>query len=185
MTFDLWPDFQGHVKRNLRSVSFQRLKLANFGIFAGDMDVDRCCEVTSIVNTDIVTFSRSTEVIRGQWPLMTSYVIHFSGLCNFGNFYFWILTPKMVRRGPKASHSILKTAAVRNVLVFNPRPAGVWLVTRPAGGGGGGHNRQRAPEISQTTGPISKFQTPFDIPVRTRQNNFTWRSLMTSQVRSK
>ena len=47
--------------------------------------------------------------------------------------------------------------------IINPRPAGVWLVTRPAGGGGG----QRAPpEISQTTGPISKFQTPFDSPVR-------------------
>ena len=47
--------------------------------------------------------------------------------------------------------------------VVNPRPAGVWLVTRPAGGGGG----QRAPpEISQTTGPISKFQTLFDSPVR-------------------
>ena len=40
MTFDLWPDFQGHVKRNLRSVPFQRLKLANFGMFAGDMDMD-------------------------------------------------------------------------------------------------------------------------------------------------
>ena len=40
-------------------------------------------------------------------------------------------------------------------------PLGVWLVTRPAGGGG-----QRPPQISQTTGPISKFQTPFDSPVR-------------------
>ena len=39
MTFDLWPDFQGHVKRNLRSVPFQCLKLANFGIYAGDMDM--------------------------------------------------------------------------------------------------------------------------------------------------
>ena len=48
-------------------------------------------------------------------------------------------------------------------LAFNPRPAGVWLATRPGGGGGG----QRAPsEISQTTGAISKFQTPFDSPVR-------------------
>ena len=47
--------------------------------------------------------------------------------------------------------------------IHNLRPAGVWLVTRPAGGGGG----QRAPpEISQTTGPISKFQTPFDSPIR-------------------
>ena len=45
----------------------------------------------------------------------------------------------------------------------NPRPAGVWLVTRPAGGGGGGKG---PPEISQTTGPISKFQTPFDSLVR-------------------
>ena len=42
------------------------------------------------------------------------------------------------------------------------RPAGVWLVTRPAGGGGG----KGPPEISQTTGPISKFQAPFDSPVR-------------------
>ena len=38
---------------------------------------------------------------------------------------------------------------------INPRPAGVWLVTRPAGGGGG----KGPPEISQTTAPISKFQT--------------------------
>ena len=72
MAFDLWPDLQGHVKRNLRSVPFQRLKLASFGISAGDMDMDRCCEVTPMVYTDIVTIPRSTEVIRGQWPLMTS-----------------------------------------------------------------------------------------------------------------
>ena len=45
-----------------------------------------------------------------------------------------------------------------------PRPAGVWIVTRPAGGGGG--PKGPPPEISQTTGPISKFQTPFDSPVR-------------------
>ena len=47
----------------------------------------------------------------------------------------------------------------------NPRPAGVWLVTRYAGGGG---------EISQTTGPISKFKTPFNSPC-------TW----TTRTRSK
>ena len=75
MTFDLWPDFQGHVERNLHSVQFQRMKLANFGIYAGDMDMDRCWEVISMVYTGILTFPRSTEVIRGQWPLITSYVI--------------------------------------------------------------------------------------------------------------
>ena len=30
------------------------------------MDMDRCCEVTPMVYTDIVTIPRSTEVIRGQ-----------------------------------------------------------------------------------------------------------------------
>ena len=51
-----------------------------------------------------------------------------------------------------------------SVLIVNPRPAGVWIATRPAGGGGG--KRAPPPEISRTTGPISKFQTPFDSPVR-------------------
>ena len=31
---------------------------------------------------------------------------------------------------------------------------------------GGGGRAKGPPEISQTTGPISKFQTPFDSPVR-------------------
>ena len=63
MTFDLQPDVQCHVKRNLRAVPFQSLKLANFGI--GDMDKDRCGEVTSMIHTNNATFPRSTEVIRG------------------------------------------------------------------------------------------------------------------------
>ena len=46
--------------------------------------------------------------------------------------------------------------------MLNPRTAGVWLVTRPVGGGGA----KASLEISQTTGPISKFQTRFDCPVR-------------------
>ena len=44
---------------------------------------------------------------------------------------------------------------------FNPRPAGVWLVTRPAGGGGA-----KGPWDLPNSGPISKFQTPFDSPRR-------------------
>ena len=55
------------------------------------------------------------------------------------------------------------TRGCKSVHAFNPRPAGVWLVTRPAGGGGGAKG---PPEISQTTGPIPEFQTPFDSPVR-------------------
>ena len=114
MTFDLWPDFQGRVKRSLRFVSFQRLKLANFVIYAGDMDMDRCWDVTFMVYTDIVTFPRSTEVIRGQWPLMTSYVF-FSGLCApRGNLvrWFWILhlfTIHMCRNEGHWGHKIHQT----------------------------------------------------------------------------
>ena len=33
LNIDLRPDFQGHVKRNLRSTAFRHLPLANFGIF--------------------------------------------------------------------------------------------------------------------------------------------------------
>ena len=63
-------------------------------------------------------------------------------------------------QGSVCTHSGLRQSWTR--VTLNPRPAGVWIVTRPAGGGG-----QRAPpEISQTTGPISKFQTQFDSPVR-------------------
>ena len=61
--------------------------------------------------------------------------------------------------------------------IFNPRPTGVWLVTRPAGGRAKGLPL----EISYTTGPISKFQTPFDSPVRelpVQGQNLTRRSLM-------
>ena len=71
-----------------------------------------------------------------------------------------------VRRSPKRGrsfrsrgHDRRRTKCGRSVI---PRPAGVWLVTRPAGGG----PKAPPPVISQTTGPISKFQTPFDSPVR-------------------
>ena len=67
--------------------------------------------------------------------------------------------------GRSQSESAIGTGCARLCAYVNPRPAGVWLVTRPAGGGGGGA-KGPPPEISQTTGPISKFQTPFDSPVR-------------------
>ena len=57
--------------------------------------------------------------------------------------------------------SFRKTSIISGTII--PRPAGVWIATRPAGGGG---PKGPPPEISQTTGPSSKFQTPFDSPVR-------------------
>ena len=57
------------------------------------------------------------------------------------------------------------TLFVKQLDQFLPYPSPRWgLVSNTScwGGGGKGH----PPEISQTTGPISKFQTPFDSPVR-------------------
>ena len=51
MTFDLWPDFRGHVRRNLRSVPFQRLKLVNFGMFAGDIFLRICIFLHEVPTT--------------------------------------------------------------------------------------------------------------------------------------
>ena len=66
MTFDLVPELERHVKRNLPFVPFQLLKFENFCIFAANMDMDRCNEVTSMVYTDIVSFPRSSEFDRGK-----------------------------------------------------------------------------------------------------------------------
>ena len=46
---------------------------------------------------------------------------------------------------------------------FLPSPRWGLVSNTSCWGGGGGEG---PPEISQTTGPISKFQTPFDSPVR-------------------
>ena len=65
--YDLWP-----VTWFPRSWSCFQGQVMYFWWWYGQLDRDRCCEVTSMVYTDIVTFPRSTEVIRGQWPLITS-----------------------------------------------------------------------------------------------------------------
>ena len=50
-------------------------------------------------------------------------------------------------------------------VMMNKYPSPRWgLVSNTSCWGGGG--AKGPPEISQTTGPISKFQTPFDSPVR-------------------
>ena len=53
------------------------------------------------------------------------------------------LSERNTRRSPCPGVNTQKTLSERNTRRspcpgVNPRPAGVWLVTRPAGGGGGG-----------------------------------------------
>ena len=94
MTVDLWPDLQGHVKRNLRSVPSQRLKLANFGMFAGDMDMDRCWEVNSMVYTGIATFPvRSSEANDLWWRHVIFRVFVPPGIIWCADFEFGIRLP--------------------------------------------------------------------------------------------
>ena len=69
---------------------------------------------------------------------------------------------------------------------INPRPAWVWLATRPAGGGGG----KGPPEISQTTGPISKFQSHsialyVNYPSKVKQFEMEVTDDFTGQVKSR
>ena len=71
MTFDLWPDFRGHIRRNLRSVPFQRLKLANFGMFAGDITwigVGRWYPWFALTLWSFRGHPRSSEVSDLWWP---------------------------------------------------------------------------------------------------------------------
>ena len=92
MTLDLRLAFQGDVKRTLRSIPFQRPKLANLGIFVSDMDMNRCCEVIHGLHWHC----DRCEVNRGHQRSMTLMICHFSGFCApKGNLvrWFWIWHP--------------------------------------------------------------------------------------------
>ena len=64
---------------------------------------------------------------------------------EFGVFEFWII-------------------CLFNIYQHKPSPR--WGLVSNTSCWGGGAKSPPPPEISQTTGPISKFQTPFDSPVR-------------------
>ena len=72
--------------------------------------------------------------------------------------HIWHKVKDLASRG----HRNEKKRFWAKTLTLAPLGSGTRPVTRPAGGGG----PKGPPEISQTTGPISKFQTAFDSPVR-------------------
>ena len=68
----------------------------------------------------------------------------------------------------------------------NPRPAGVWLVTRPAGGGGGGAKGPlRSPKLLDRFPNFKRHSIALYVNYPYKVKNLTRRSLMTSQVKSK
>ena len=98
LDFDLWPDFQGDVKRNLRSVPSRRLKLAIFGIFAGDMNMNRYCELTSMYHCQLSLYCVTchlycdlSEVNRGHpRSMIFDYVLcYFQVFVPQGNLMYW------------------------------------------------------------------------------------------------
>ena len=73
-----------------------------------------------------------------------------------------------------------------NSLSFNPRPAGVWLVTRPAGGGGGGKGPPlRSPKLLDRFSNFKRHSIALYVNYPYKVKNLIRISLMTSQVRSK
>ena len=69
----------------------------------------------------------------------------------------------------------------------NPRPAGVWIVTRPAGGGGGGPKGPplRSPKLLDRFPNFKRHSIALYVNYPYKVKNLTRMSLMTSQVRSK
>ena len=69
---------------------------------------------------------------------------------------------------------------------LNPRPAGVWLVTRPAGGGGGPKGPPlRSPKLLDRFPNFKRHSIALYVNYPYKVKYLTRRSLMTSQVRSK
>ena len=69
-------------------------------------------------------------------------------------------------------------------LVVNPRPAGVWLVTRAAEGGGQ-RTPLRSPKLLDRFPNFKRHSIALYVNYSTKVKNFIWTLLMTSQVRSK
>ena len=70
-------------------------------------------------------------------------------------------------------------------LYVNPRPSGVWLVTRPAGRGGGGKGPPlRSPKLLDRFPNFKRHSIALYVNYPEKVKNLTRRSLMTSQVRS-
>ena len=88
-----------------------------------------------------------------------------------GNAQFWPLTWSLPDTWPFKK-------------IFNPRPAGVWLVTHPAGGGGG-NAPLRSPKLLDRFPNFKRHSIARYVNYPYRVKNLTQRSLMTSQVRSK
>ena len=94
------------------------------------------------------------------------------------------LVPSKNAKGPVPAWVKRSTENRQRKALFNPRLTGVYPITRLTGGGG----YLEPPSISETAGPIFKFQTVCDSPAKTVDRNqisLTSRSLMTSQIRSK
>ena len=68
---------------------------------------------------------------------------------------------------------------------LNPRPAGVWIVTRPAGGGGAKGPPLRSPKLLDRFPNFKRHSIALYVNYPYKVKHLTRRSLMTSQVRSK
>ena len=99
----------------------------------------------------------------------------------FGDNFF-----KLVTTGFKFSHHPFQPKRRHpSIWSLNPRPAGVWLVTRPAGGGGAKGPPLISPKLLDRFPNFKLHSIALYVNYPYKVKNLTRRSLMTSQVRSK
>ena len=87
--------------------------------------------------------------------------------------------PAMYLFSPRLAH------LAQDESCLNPRPAGVWLVTRPAGGGAQRAPPLRSPKLLDRFPNFKRHSIALYVNYPYKVKYLTRRSLMTSQVRSK
>ena len=102
----------------------------------------------------------------------TTYVLYD---CDLNKIHPW--------RKPKQTREKERITETTHTIV-NPRPAGVWLVTRPAGGGGA-KGPLRSPKLLDRFPNFKRHSIALYVNYPYKVKNLTQMSLMTSQVRSK
>ena len=128
------------------------------------------------------TFQRKSPYpcsITSQMRLFCMHLFCHSSVYNYGKFR------KNRRTRFEKRDEVVGIFFPDTLYLLNPRPAGVWLVTRPAGGGAKGPPPLRSLKLLDGFPNFKRHSIALYVNYPYKVNNLTRRLLMTSQVRSK
>ena len=74
----------------------------------------------------VATTTDTTNSVRTSFGILKT--------CMYG---ISVQVNETTKKKKRNVHDLKKVLKLTQSNIFNPRPAGVWIVTRPAGGGGG------------------------------------------------